>query len=240
MKPFEKLVRRHRIELVGLELISALTKSGLVRNKSIIELYLMAFSDVPWTISGLADASQMDRAIIRGHFNKGLATGEYLREGGGVKLSEFGWQVCMRRVRHWQRFIDPPIRRYLYRFFKTNKTNAPLRSYFMFILSLDRLARVVKMEFSYIAGLKVIEWEGGPEGVPIKHAAHRTGFSYSVMHKQYSKMLDRGYLARRKGGLVITRSGKLHSLRIFISSWKAVTLKEWKIALRMMRDRAGS
>ena len=234
---FKRTTRRHRIELVGLELISALTKSGLIRNKSIIEIYLMAFADVPWTISGLSNAAQMDRAIIRDYVNKGLKTGEYEQREDGFVLSDEGWRVCMGRVRHWQRCIHPDIRRFLYRFFKAKGSATPLRDYFMFILSLDRLARIVRMEFSYIAGLKVIEWEAGPEGAVIKEAAARTGFSYSVIHKQYAKMVDEGFIARVKGRYLITPAGKRHSFMIFLSSWRSVTLKEWIVALRMMSTR---
>ncbi|MEP3345329.1 MAG: hypothetical protein ABJN34_10805 [Litoreibacter sp.] len=232
---FKNTVRRRRIELVGLELIAALTKSGLVRNKCIIEIYLMAFSDVPWTISGLANAAQMDRAIIRDYMNKGVERGEYERHGNGFSLSDYGWRVCFRRVRHWQRQIHPDVRHFLYRFFKVNGGKAPLRAYFMFILSLDRLARIVKMEFSYIAGLKVIEWEADSQGVKIKDAAARTGFSYSVIHKQYSKMIEQGFISRTEsGGYVIARAGTRHSFKIFLSSWRSVTLKEWIVALKMM------
>ena len=194
----------------------------------------MAFADVPWTISGLSNAAQMDRAIIRDYINKGLRNGEYERRDNGVILSEHGWKICFRRVRHWQRQIHPDVRKFLYRFFKSKPGTGPLREYFMFILSLDRLARIVRLEFSYIAGLKVIEWEAVPEGVTIKHAAQRTGFSYSVIHKQYSKMIESGYIKRIKKGHVITSVGKRHSFGIFLSSWRSVTLKEWIVALRMM------
>jgi len=234
---FKNTIRRRRIELVGLELISALTRSGLVRNESIIEIYLMAFADVPWTISSLSNAAQMDRAVIRGYIKKGLENGQFERSENGFKLSLQGWKLCYQRIRHWQRHIHPDVRRFLYQFFKTKGSDRPLRDYLMFILSLDRLARIVKLEFSYVAGLKVIEWEAPPEGVTIKHAAERTGFSYSVMHKQYSKMIELGYITRHKGGHTITRAGERHSLMIFISSWRSVTLKEWMVALKMMTIR---
>ena len=231
---FNHTVRRLRIELVGLELISAVTRSGLVRNKSIIDLYLMSYADVPWTISGLSNAAQMDRAIIRNYINRGLETGEYeLRESGYV-LTDLGWKISMGRVLQCQRHMHPDVRKFLYRFFKSKGGNTPLRDFFMFALSLDRLARIVKLEFSYIAGLKTIEWEAGPKGVTIKDTATRTGFSYSVMHKQFSKMEKLGYITRVKGAYRITRSGKRHSFGIFISSWRSVTLKEWIIAVKLM------
>ncbi len=231
---FNDAVRRHRIELIGLELISAQAKSGLVRNKSIVELYLAAYSDVPWTISGLSNAAQMDRAIIRDHINKGLQSGDYERRAEGFVLSDTGWLALYRHLRQWHRQMHPDIRRFLYRFFKGRGAASPMRDYIMFVLSLDRLARIVKLEFSYIAGLKVIEWEHQAEGISIKDAAARTGFSYSVIHKQYSKMLELGYIQKDKGKHRLTRAGKLHSYRIFISSWRSVTLKEWIVALKMM------
>lgn len=231
---FSKTKRRNRIELVGLEMISALTKSGLVRNKSIIEIYLMTFADVPWTISGLANAAQMDRAIIRDYINKGLETGEYIRRDSGFELSDLGWITCMRRVRRWQRCIHPDVRRFLYTFFKAKSRTEPLREYLMFILSLDRLARIVKLEFSYIACMKVIEWEGGVHGASIKDAVTRTGFSYSVIHKQFSRMVSEGYVQRQKGKYSMTLAGKQRSFRLFVSSWRSVTLKEWIVALKIM------
>ncbi|MEP5151970.1 hypothetical protein [Planktotalea sp.] len=231
---FNIAVRRRRVELIGLELISALTKSNLGRNKSIIAIYLMAFSDDPWTISGLANAAEMDRAIIRAHINKGIEDGEYERRKDGFVLTQKGWIVCFRRVRKWQRLIHPDVRRFLYRFFKERKSSSPLKEYFMFILSLDRLARIVKLEFSYVAALKVIEWEAGRAGATIKDVAARTGFSYSVIHKQFSKMDEQGYILRCNGAYALTQAGKRHSFRIFISSWRSVTLKEWIVALKMM------
>lgn len=226
--------RRRRIELIGLELISALTKSGLIRNKSIVEVYLMTFDDTPWSYSGLSEAAQIERSVIRHHITLGTEIGEYDWAADRFYLSQKGWVHCLRRLRDWQRCIDPEIRKFLFQFFKANSSGAPLRDMFKFVLSLDRLARIVRLEFSYIAALKVVEWEQATHGATIKDTAERTGFSYSVIHKQFSKMTDKGILRRVDGRYFVTRRGKRHSLGIFINSWKLVTFAEWKVALRMM------
>lgn len=176
----------------------------------------------------------MDRSIIRDHMNNSLAAGEYERSDAGFQLSKVGWRNCHRRVRHWQRRIHPDVRQFLYRFFKTKNKTEPMREYLMFILSLDRLARIVKLEFSYIVTMKVIEWEAPPEGVTINEIAQRTGFSYSVIHKQCSRMINEGYIERHKFGHVMTPAGIRRSFMIFISTWRAVTLKEWIVALKLM------
>lgn len=231
---FENTVRRHRLELIGLELISALSRAGFSRNKCIIEIYLKVFSDAPWTISGLAHASRMDRAIIRDHMNRGLKNGEYERTEAGFTLSRHGQIMFMRRMRLWQRNIRPDIRKFLYTFFKATSGDRSWRNYLMFILSLDRTARLVKMEYSYIAAYVVIEWEAGPKGATIRDTATRTGFSYSVIHKQFSKLVEDKIIERRDGRYVMTRAGRRYSFFQFIWSWRAVTMKEWRIASKMM------
>lgn len=116
-----------------------------------IDMYLWVFSDAPWTISGLAQASHIDRAVIRDHRDRGLKTADYQAIGNGFALTDKGQIGVMRQFRAWSRHIRPDIRTFLYRFFKKTGDPSPLRAYFMFLLSLDRTARVAKMEYSYIA-----------------------------------------------------------------------------------------
>ena len=93
------------------------------------------------------------------------------------------------------------------------------------------------MEYSYIAAYVMIEWEAAAEGVTIRQAAERTGFSYSVVHKQFSKLIEKGYIKRVKSGHVMTREGRVYSFVQFVWSWRAVTIKEWRLASKMMNFR---
>ncbi|WP_171208118.1 MULTISPECIES: hypothetical protein [unclassified Ruegeria] len=231
---FAQTTRRHRLELIGLELIAALTKTGFPRNKCIIEIYLAVFSDGPWTILGLAHASRMDRAIIRDHVKRGVQAGEFEHSIAGFTLTTHGKVMFMRRMRLWQRNIRPDIRKFLYKFFKATSGHRSWRDYLMFLLSLDRTARLVKMEYSYIAAYVIIEWEAGPHGITIREAAERTGFSYCVIHKQISKLADDKIIKRQDGRYVMTRAGRRYSFFQFIWSWRAVTMKEWRLASKMM------
>ena len=223
------------MELITLELIAALTRSGFVRNKSIIDFYLIVFAGTPWSISGLANATQMDQAIIRTYMRRGVEKGEFDKSDAGYELSEKGWRACMLRILHWHRHIQPEYRKFLYLFFKAHARTAPLREYLMFILTLDRSTRAVKLELSYLAAMKVIEWTAGPSGARINDIVSRTGFSYSVIHKQISSMVSDGYIRRKKGAYFLTDAGKRRSFGIFLRSWRSVASRDWIVVRRIMR-----
>lgn len=217
--------RRKALERLAMAMILGINQSDIAHTQSIIYLRMWQFPNEPWSVSGLANVTGIDRATVREHLKR-IPSSRLHRTKDGVTLTEEGLQVSTRQIIAFYRQIPPQARQKLRRYFgRRFKGREPMRKLFGFLADFDRCTRGVPDGIAYKAALTCIDMLG-PRGKQwsISEISDTTGYTYQSIHKDLSRMVKEGR-AKKVGKLYqITSKGRRRTIYYFVCHLKNMDL----------------
>ena len=230
-----KNAERRWVERLAVALVRALNHSKVPRSVTIVYAHMWLTEGRPWSISGLAEASSLDRASIRECINK-MPDTHFTRTADGIMLTPAGHRQARRAVAAFYRAISPDVRIPLRRFFSTKYAGrAPMRMMFSFMMEIDYATRRFEHSLAFRTSLACIDMMA-PRGTlwRVKGVAVETGYSYQACHRALAEIEAAGLALLTADGYIITRKGQLKSVMFFMSTIRRARPRMLKILFEIL------